>query len=1064
MRAVSAPVGIGLAVRLLATLVAGALVAGGAAGLARAEGSAQLYPADATCQSNVSAGSCRANIEWRTSAYGPATGAQVRRRTLLQVYATAGEVLEMGSSAVGVAAGDIVVFNPGIITDPDAQPLPAVTTGANGFRCSDQRAGSGMAAQGRITTRAQELAGAQAVIGGGNPTGYVPCSYVTPVSGIYGVAFFGPSGDGVDADGGVTGETSLSSAANFDASQATTVAAWDITVRADGTSTADLTGRVFTKALVAYTAGNGRPINVSVDVVTSDGFRYRTDTRGLDPNGFAFYGNQLGFLDGDGATPLYHNAYGTTNTGQLTALAGGVTFAAPAFPIFFAAPAAATLTTLGIPLTATAPTISALSFSGDVTGSTSSLGAGGTFSFSTSTAGVYEIVISRDGASFDPGAAQNRVLRGVRTAGAQAVVWDGKDNSGADFPVGANYAVRASLHAGEYHFPLIDAENSTLGGPTFTLLNAPGGACPLGSCTTAFFDDRGYRTIGPNAALVGAEPPPDTPLCGASPAPAPYHSDPVAGFDTTGALRAFGTDTGGNANTPCGGSFGDVKGLDMWTFFPSATAVSALAVVSSADLSIVKSHAGSFTVGQSAAYSLTVANGGPVASGTVTVTDTLPAGLTFVSGSGPGWSCGAVGQTVTCTNAAGLAVSGSSAISLTVAVGAATALSTTNTATVSGAIFDPDSSNNSSSDTTSVTPIPHAFADAAKTPGATPITIGVLANDDLGAGPTTITSHTAAANGTVTCTAKDCTYTPAAAFAGVDAFTYTITDANGRTSVATVTVTVTVLPPPPESERADLATRVRGPATVVPGTSVTLTADVANNGPSTATSGKATLTLPAQFALKPGTIIIDGVPAGGACTVAGRAITCRLGSVASGSTVRITWQATVAPSAPTGPHVVRSNASSSVTDPAPANNPSAWTIEVRQPAAVAPRLEVHAAVDRTTVLPGGEIRTTIDVRNVGAGAAEGTRVCVPPPAGTSFVSTSGATYSRGEACWSVARLDANSSRRFVVVLRVDATTSPGPLRSGVRVTAEGLNGVLTTYATVRVLRVRTQGRPGGVTG
>ena len=479
MRAVSARAGSGLTKRLLAALAGAVVVAGVATGLAHAEGSAQLYPADAACVSNASGGSCRANIEWRTSAYGPATGAQVRRRTYLQVYAVAGEVLVMGSSAAGVGTGDILVYNPGVVTDTDAQPLPTVTTGANGFRCSDQRTSSGNPSQGRITTRAQELAGARRSAGGGNPTGYVPCSYAAPVTGIYGVAFYGPSGDGADTDGGITGETNLASAANFDATQATSVAAWDITVRAGTASTVDLTGRLFTKALVAFTGGNGRPINVSAQVVTSDGFRYRTDTRGLDPNGFAFYGNQAGFLDGDGTSPLYHDAYGTTNTGQLTALAGGVTFAAPMFPIFFGAPADATLTALGIPLTPTAPTISALSFTGNAGGSTSSVGAGWHLLVHANVSGVYEIVISRDGVNFDPGAAQNRSLNGVRSAGAQSVAWDGKDNSGADFPVGANYAVRASLHAGEYHFPLIDAENSTLGGPTVTLLNPPGGVCPL---------------------------------------------------------------------------------------------------------------------------------------------------------------------------------------------------------------------------------------------------------------------------------------------------------------------------------------------------------------------------------------------------------------------------------------------------------------------------------------------------------------------------------------------------------------------------------------------------------
>ena len=207
----------------------------------------------------------------------------------------------------------------------------------------------------------------------------------------------------------------------------------------------------------------------------------------------------------------------------------------------------ATLTALGIPLVPAAPTMTGFSFPGDITGNTSSAGGGGTFTFDAGAAGVYEIVISRDGVDFDPGASQNRVLRGVVAAGSRTVTWDGNDNSGADFPVGSGYAVRSSLHAGEYHFPLLDAENSTLGGPTFTLLNPPGGACPFASCSAAFFDDRGYRTNGPAPATVGTLSPPDTPQCGSLPPAVPYHSDPVSGYDSSSTVRTFGADSGGNS-------------------------------------------------------------------------------------------------------------------------------------------------------------------------------------------------------------------------------------------------------------------------------------------------------------------------------------------------------------------------------------------------------------------------------------------------------------------------------------------------------------------------------------
>ena len=67
-------------------------------------------------------------------------------------------------------------------------------------------------------------------------------------------------------------------------------------------------------------------------------------------------------------------------------------------------------------------------------------------------------------------------------------------------------------------------------------------------------------------------------------------------------------------------------------------------------LSITKSHSGSFAQGQQGAtYSVLVSNGasaGPTNSA-VTVTETVPPGLTLVSMSGSGWSCG----TNTCTRA-----------------------------------------------------------------------------------------------------------------------------------------------------------------------------------------------------------------------------------------------------------------------------------------------------------------------------------------------------------------------------------------------------------------------------
>ncbi len=130
--------------------------------------------------------------------------------------------------------------------------------------------------------------------------------------------------------------------------------------------------------------------------------------------------------------------------------------------------------------------------------------------------------------------------------------------------------------------------------------------------------------------------------------------------------------------------------------------------VAVADLALAKTHSGNFTTGQSGAFTLTVSNAGPsAASGTTTVTDTLPAGLSYVSASGTGWTCGAVAQVVTCTHA-GPVANGASlpAITLNVSVAANAAASLTNTATVSNPTFDNVAANDTASDPTVIVQLP----------------------------------------------------------------------------------------------------------------------------------------------------------------------------------------------------------------------------------------------------------------------------------------------------------------------------------------------------------------------
>ena len=120
------------------------------------------------------------------------------------------------------------------------------------------------------------------------------------------------------------------------------------------------------------------------------------------------------------------------------------------------------------------------------------------------------------------------------------------------------------------------------------------------------------------------------------------------------------------------------------------------------DLTILKSHVGTFTQGQTGApYTITVTNSGATpTSGTVTVVDTLPAALTATAISGPGWAC-TLG-TLTCTRSDALAPASSyPAITLTVNVSAIAPVQVTNTATVSGG-GEVNGANNSAADVTNI--------------------------------------------------------------------------------------------------------------------------------------------------------------------------------------------------------------------------------------------------------------------------------------------------------------------------------------------------------------------------
>lgn len=574
-------------------------------GLVAGEGSGTIYR-------GADPARFRSHLEWRTSDYGGGDSPDfvLRRRTLLKVYARAGEQILLASSGVGVAggAGDIRVLVPGQVTGtigqetvPDlAAPIPAPPAGvyANGFSCADQRAAAAPAANlGRIESRAQEEAGPLPAAGG-----YNPCVYSAPVEGIYDVVFTGPDGASSDRNAVVSGLVD-SPAADFGDGQRTAVTAWDVTVR-DGAG-ADQAGRVFAYYYAGNTGGGARPITGQVYAVTSTGFIYRVFFTG-DPFGFIFYANQRGFRNSDG-TPLYRNLLADPNApfqdqNQLRELQGGATLLPPTYPIFISRPDPLALDALGIPRAPVPPQIRDFAFAGPGGETSTGVNEGGSFSFVTTQPGVFYVVVSRDGVSFDPTDPANRVLRGVAdVAGPITVVWDGRDNQGEPFPVG-DYEAAAAVQGGEVHFPQLDVENNLDGGPEIELLNPPDrtgdglGDCPPwnGGCLGAFYDDRGYRTAAPDLTLVGQAV--NGNLCPGDAAnprgfgnpPVVPNSDPIAGFDSSSSQRGFGFAFDANPDRVCleTGGFGDKKALDLWTYYPSNVLTAPVRVVGPTAISL----------------------------------------------------------------------------------------------------------------------------------------------------------------------------------------------------------------------------------------------------------------------------------------------------------------------------------------------------------------------------------------------------------------------------------------------------------------------------------------------
>ena len=492
--------------------------------------------------------------------------------------------------------------------------------------------------------------------------------------------------------------------------------------------------------------------------------------------------------------------------------------------------------------------------------------------------------------------------------------------------------------------------------------------------------------------------------------------------------------------------------LSLLWFCASAS----VATAQSSDLAVIKTGPNTAAAGADVTYSVTVINTGPDDDPNVTLSDPIPAGMTFVStvqNSGPTFVCDA---TVTCTIAS-LASGANANFTITFHIPVATAPGTTftNIATISGSNSDPNNENDSAATATTV-PVPSADVYISKTgPGAVApntditynITVGNAGPDAAtsaawtdtlpgnltfvslaqGTGPTfTCSTPAAGAGGTISCSIGSLASGTSAQFT-LTAHVPTGTPA-GTSYTNTATISSEIADPNPENNSAtttaivssvDVAITKTAPATVTAGQNLAYTLTLSNNGPDTADNAQFIDNLPTGTSFV--SIVQNTGPAAVCSQFSSTSAGCTIGLLGSGGSANFTLTVHVASNVANGTLISNSaTASSSSFDTNPSNDSSSASTTVQNSSDLS-----VVKTGPAGVVAGSNVSYTLTIANAGPDVAGSPSLTDTLPPGTSFVSitqtsgpaficTTGATVT----CSRASGLAAGASATFTLTAAV----------------------------------------------